>query len=328
MFPTRQLLFDKGVFLSYSLCHMANISVVIPIYRSAGILPELMMRLNNVLPSLAGNYEVIMVCDGSPDDSWKVVKDLSRAYPYLRGINLRKNFGQHNALLVGIRDAKHEVIVTMDDDLQHPPEEIRKLLEKLSEGHDVVYGTPRELQHNFFRNVSSTVTKYIMQRSMGHAAARKINAFRAFRTDLRKAFAHYNDKFVSIDILLTWGTNKFGCVEVEHKERHSGASGYSMKKLLLHASNLITSFSSLPLQIASIMGFLFMFLGGLIFIYVIINYIQNGGVVPGFTFIASMIALFSGVQLFSLGIIGEYISRIHFRSMGQPYAIVVERTDD
>src|SRR5687768_10274629 len=106
---------------------MANISVIIPIYRSAGILPELMLRLNSVLPAIAGSYEVIMVCDGSPDDSWKVIRELSRSYPYLKGINLRKNFGQHNALLVGVREARHEIIVTMDDDLQHPPEEIHKL---------------------------------------------------------------------------------------------------------------------------------------------------------------------------------------------------------
>jgi len=307
---------------------MRNLSVIIPIYRSAAILPVLMQRLNGVLPTIASSYEVILVCDGSPDDSWKVIKELSRTYPYLRGLNLRKNFGQHNAILLGVREAKHDVIVTMDDDLQHPPEEIHKLLAQLDKGYDVVYGTPEEMKHSFLRNFASTLTKYVMQHSMGHDNASKINAFRAFRTDLRKAFAHYNDKFVSIDILLTWGTNKFSSIDVEHNERHSGVSGYSLKKLLLHAANMITSFSSLPLQIASIMGFVFMFLGMLVFMYVIVNYFNTGGAVPGFAFIASMIAVFSGVQLFSLGIMGEYLSRIHFRSMGQPYAVVIESTDD
>lgn len=307
---------------------MHNLTVVIPVYRSESILPGLLARLEKVLPAIANNYEVIMVCDGSPDDSWETIKTLAKTYTYLKGINLRKNYGQHNAILVGIREAKYEIIVTMDDDLQHPPEEIHKLLKKLDEGHDVVYGTPEHLQHSALRNASSVVTKFVVQHSMGYENASKINAFRAFRTELREAFSNYRDKFISIDILLTWGTNNFSSVVVQHNERYSGISGYSLRKLLFHAVNLITSFSSLPLQIASIIGFVFMSLGMLILIYILINYINTGGSVPGFTFVSSMIAIFSGVQLFSLGVIGEYLSRIHFRSMGQPYAFIKEKTYD
>lgn len=307
---------------------MPNITVVIPVYLSSGILTELMTRLNNVLPSIASNYEVIMVCDGSPDDSWKIIKDLSRKYSYLKGINLTRNYGQHNALLVGIREANYEIIVSMDDDLQHPPEEIHALLRKLEDGYDVVYGTPQQLKHNSWRNLSSLVTKFAIKYSIGYENANKINAFRAFRTPIREAFSGYKDKFVSIDILLTWGTNKFASVAVKHDVRRSGASGYNFGKLVLHAINIITSFSALPLQIASIAGFIFMFFGIVVFGYVIIYYILHGGSVPGFTFTAAMIAIFSGVQLFSLGIMGEYLARIHFRSIGQPYALIRERTDE
>jgi glycosyltransferase involved in cell wall biosynthesis len=302
------------------------ISVVIPAYRSASILPELVARLDAAIRALAPEYEIILVCDGSPDDSWSVITQMAVQYPHVRGVNLARNYGQHNAILIGIREARYPVIVTMDDDLQHPPEEIHHLVAKLEEGHDVVYGIPQELKHGLFRNLSSVITKYAIQQAMGYKDANKMNAFRAFRTRLRDAFADYGDKFVSIDILLTWGTNKFTHVTVNHAPRSSGVSGYSFRKLLLHAMNIITSYSSLPLQIASLMGFVFMFLGLLIFGYVMISYLQNEGAVPGFTFIASMIAIFSGVQLFSLGIIGEYVARIHFRSMNQPYAIVQERT--
>ena len=302
------------------------LSVVIPVYRSAAILPELMARLHAVLPSLAPQYEVILICDGSPDTSWSVIQELALKYPYLRGINLAKNYGQHNAVLVGIREAVHPIIVTLDDDLQHLPEEIHKLIATLDKGFDVVYGTPVALKHSLLRNLASAISKGAIQQSIGYENASKINAFRAFRTHLRDAFANYNDKFVSIDILLTWGTNKFSSVTVQHDARHSGVSGYNFRKLLVHAVNIITSYSSLPLQIASVLGFIFMMIGLLIFGYVIISYLCSDGGVPGFTFIASMIAVFSGVQLFSLGILGEYLSRIHFRSMGQPYAMIQERT--
>lgn len=304
---------------------LSDLSIVIPVYRSMQILPQLAARLATTLPQLAGVYEVIFVCDGSPDDSWKVIQDIAKQYSFIRGINLAKNYGQHNALLVGIRDAKYKIIVTLDDDLQHPPEEIYKLLDKLQEGHDVVYGMPEELKHSATRNFASVTVQYIMNRAIGFEG--KPNAFRAFRTSLRDSFAGYRDKFVSIDVLLTWGTAKFSRVTVNHSERYHGESGYTLKKLTRHAINVITSFSALPLQFASLVGFVFMLFGMLAFIYVTVSYMIHKGVVPGFTFLASLISVFSGAQLFSLGIIGEYLSRVHFRSMGQPYGVIRDRTD-
>ncbi|MEZ0262958.1 MAG: glycosyltransferase family 2 protein, partial [Alphaproteobacteria bacterium] len=214
---------------------LSGLSVLIPVYRSAAILPELLARLAKVLPGLAKDYEVIMVCDGSPDDSWTVIKTLAGQYPFIRGLNLNKNYGQHNALLAAIRAARYDVILTMDDDLQHPPEEIHKLLQKLGEGPDVVYGTSAALQHSFARNISSKAIKYAMQQLMGYENAQKLSAFRAFRTALRNSFAEYRDRFVNIDILLTWATNRFSSVEVAVHPRHSGVSGYNVRKLLLHA---------------------------------------------------------------------------------------------
>jgi glycosyltransferase involved in cell wall biosynthesis len=306
---------------------LPGLSIIIPVYRSAAILPELAARLSKTLPGLASAYEVILVCDGSPDDSWKIIKDISLQYNFIRGINLSKNYGQHNALLIGIRDAQYGIIVTMDDDLQHPPEEIHKLLGKLESGYDVIYGVPEEMKHAAARNISSVMIKYIIRQMIGYKNASEINAFRAFRTDLREAFSGYRDKFVSIDVLLTWGTSKFSSVPVKHNERHSGVSGYSYRKLAFYAVNIITSFSSLPLQFASMVGFLFLLFGIAVFLYVTISYLMHGGSVPGFTFLASLISIFSGAQLFSLGIMGEYLSRIHFRSMGQPYGVIRERTD-
>lgn len=293
-------------------------SVVIPVYNSELTLAPLMERLAVVLPTIAEAYEVIMVNDGSRDGSWGVIQRLAEQYLFLHGINLMRNYGQHNALLCGIRTAQHDIVVTMDDDLQNPPEEIPKLIAKLEEGYDVVYGAPANLHHGFLRNQASQITKRVLQSAMGVSAASKVSAFRAFRTHLRQAFDNYEAPLVSIEVLLTWGTKSFGHVEVEHHPRTVGKSNYTVMKLITHAVNMITGFSTLPLQLASLAGFAFTLFGFAILVYVMGRYFVLGYSVPGFPFLASTIAVFSGVQLFSLGIIGEYLARLYKRGFNQP----------
>jgi len=235
-----------------------------------------------------------------------------------------RNYGQHNALLCGIRTTRYDLIVTMDDDLQHPPEEIPKLLAKLGEGFDVVYGTPQQEQHGLGRDMASWFTKLALQNVMGAEIARQVCAFRAFRAQVAKAFEHYEGSFVSIDVLLTWGTNRFAAIPVTHKPRKEGASGYTFRKLMTHAMNMMTGFSTMPLQIASLVGFIFTAFGFLVLAYVLARYLLSGNPVPGFPFLASIVAVFSGAQLFALGIIGEYLARMHFRSMQKPPYVVRE----
>jgi len=301
-----------------------GISVVVPVYKSEAILPDLVQRLSQALPSLAEEYELILVNDCSPDRSWEVISKLAEQYSWIHPINLMRNYGQHNALLCGIRAARYDVIVTMDDDLQHPPEEIPKLLDALAGGHDVVYGTPEQEQHGLGRDFASWVTKLALQNVMGAEVARQVSAFRVFRAEVAKAFAHYQGAFVSIDVLLTWGTNRFSIRTVRHDARKVGASGYTFRKLATHAMNMMTGFSTVPLQFASLVGFLFTLFGLGVLAYVLGRYLVQGGSVPGFPFLASIIALFSGAQLFALGIIGEYLARMHFRMMERPSYVVRE----
>jgi len=305
-----------------------RLSVVIPVYRSESILPELVRRLESVLEATADRFELILVNDSSPDRSWEVISDLARQHSWIRPINLMRNYGQHNALLCGIRAAQYDVIVTTDDDLQHPPEEIPKLLAKLAEGYDVVYGTPEREQHGFGRDLASWVTKLALQNVMGAEIARKVCAFRSFRSQVAKAFAHYEGSFVSIDVLLTWGTSRFASTPVNHRPRHQGTSGYTFRKLMTHAMNMMTGFSTMPLQLASLIGFVFTFFGLFVLAYVVIRYFLHGDPVPGFPFLASIITLFSGAQLFAVGIIGEYLARVHFRSMQKPPYVVRDREMD
>ena len=295
-----------------------RISVVVPVYNSATALARLVKTLQPVLDACCSTYELILVNDASPDQSWAAITELVRAYPWVHGINLMRNVGQHNALLCGIRAAQYEIIATIDDDLQNPPDQIPLLLTKLAEGFDVVYGTPEEEQHGLLRDLASIITKLVLQKAMGAEIARHISAFRVFRAQVREAFHDYKGPFVSIDVLLTWGTTRFGAMKVRHEPRREGVSGYTVKKLIVHALNMMTGFSVLPLQIASFIGFVFTVFGLAALMFVLGRYLIQGSVVPGFAFLASLIAVFSGAQLFALGIIGEYLARVHFRIMDRP----------
>jgi undecaprenyl-phosphate 4-deoxy-4-formamido-L-arabinose transferase len=288
------------------------------------ILPLLVQRLEPVLAACASQAELVLVNDGSEDRSWDVIRDLAQRHAWIRGICLMRNYGQHNALLCGIRAARYDVIITMDDDLQHPPEEIPKLLRTLEEGYDVVYGVPQSEAHDFWRRVASSVIKLALRGAMGVRVARSVSAFRAFRSRVRDAFGEYRGPFVCIDVLLSWGTTRFAAVPVAHHPRALGTSTYTFGKLIAHALNMLTGFSVLPLRLASGIGFGFVLFGIGILAYVLIRYLTLGTSVPGFPFLASALAIFSGVQLFVLGIIGEYLARMYFRMMERPTSVVRE----
>jgi len=307
--------------------HEPAVTIVVPCYRSERSLPNLIERIHQTMSAAEIPFEVVMVEDGSPDGTWNVIAGLARAYPFIRGFRLMRNSGQHNALLCGIRAGRGEVIVTIDDDLQNPPEEMPRLLSKLNEGYDVVYGAPYKEAHGFLRDFASQLTKLVLQKSMGAATARNISAYRAFRTRLRDAFAEYRGSFVSIDVLLTWGGARFTAIQVKHDPRTIGVSNYTLYALVVHALNMMTGFGTAPLQLASLLGFLFTMIGGITFVFVIGSYLLHGSPVQGFPFLASAIAIFSGAQLFALGIIGEYLARIHARTLDRPSFTIDSTTD-
>ncbi len=299
-----------------------NISVIVPVFNSVDSLKELNERLINVLNELNLIYEIIYVDDGSQDNSHGKLKELGHGAKRITLITFSKNYGQHNALLCGIREASYDTIITIDDDLQNPPEEIPKLLYKLNEGFDVVYGFPKKEKHGFLRNLASVFTKMALKTAMGIDNAKHVSSFRAFKTDLREAFHQYKGSFVSIDVLLSWGSNAFSAIPVDHNERRLGESNYTFRKLVQHALNMITGFSVLPLQIASIMGIVLAVFGLFVLIYVVGRFLLQGSPMPGFPFIASIISIFSGAQLLAIGIIGEYLARMHFRTMDKPQYLI------
>jgi len=306
---------------------MSSISVVIPVYNADLSLENLYLKLIPAMEAITKSFEVIMVDDGSRDGSWEIIMQLIDRDSRVRGIRLSRNYGQHNAVLCGIRAASFDIIVTMDDDLQNPATEIHLMLDKLAEGYDVVYGVPQRVEHGLLRSLASKLTKMALKSAMGMETARDVSPFRAFRTKLREGFKNYNSPFVFIDVLLTWTTSNFASVKVRHEPRRAKQSNYTLSMLIRHAINLITGFSIIPLQIASLIGFIFTLFGFGILGWVLGRYFITGTSIPGFPFLASIITIFSGAQLFTLGIFGEYLARIHFRTMDRPPYVVGQVID-
>jgi undecaprenyl-phosphate 4-deoxy-4-formamido-L-arabinose transferase len=302
-----------------------GVSVVVPTYKSPSTLDELVTRIAAVN---LGEYEVIVVDDGNDDSTWSEILRLSQTESSVIGLRLGRNYGQHSAILAGVRKAKYSQIVTLDDDLQNPPEEIPKLLAELKPGVDVVYGVSSEVRQNLFRRFTSKFTKAVFAKVLGFESAISISSFRVFRAQLKEGFAGDLGPHVSLDALLTWSTSRFSTVEVSHHPRRVGKSNYSLAKLIRFMLDTATSYSTRPLRLATTIGFITTLFGLLLLVWVVGNAIFVGDSVPGFPFLAASIAVFSGVQLVVLGILGEYLGKIHFRAMNKPTFSVSETTQD
>jgi undecaprenyl-phosphate 4-deoxy-4-formamido-L-arabinose transferase len=284
-------------------------------------------RLLEVMPNVAADYEVILVVDGSPDNTWPVAHSLAMRHNPVRAIHLTRNYSQHNALVAGIRSARYDITVTMDDDLQHPPEEVPRLLATLADDVDLVYGVAREEEHNFARNITSRMVKVGMSSVLGVKDAKHLSAFRAFRTFLRDGFDTLRGPHVSVDVALSWSTTRTTVVTVRMDERSDGRSGYTFRTLVRHALNMVLGYSVAPLRLVTYLGLAIGTGGLLIVVRLLWLYYQGETVVAGFTTLACLIALFSSAQLVATGVLGEYIGRIHSHGIGRPTYVIRDRTE-
>lgn len=304
-----------------------RVSIVIPCYRSEGTLRPVVEGVFEALGDGGPNrtveaFEVLLVVDGSPDGTAKVARDLTAQHPAVRTIELRRNYGQHNALLAGIALARHEVVVTMDDDLQHRPDEISALLRPLERGDaDLVYGVARQEEHGVWRSTASRVVKRGLSLA-GVPRAEDVSAFRAFWTAQREGFSRAEDPYVSLDVMLSWTTTSIARVVVEMDQRTVGRSSYTLRSLIRHSMNMVTGYSNVPLRVVAWLGGVSAAIGAVLGLVVLWKFVVGDTTVAGFTTIASMVAMFSGAQMLSLGIIGEYIGRLHTRSTGKPTYVV------
>ncbi|MFI6796249.1 glycosyltransferase family 2 protein [Streptosporangium canum] len=306
---------------------MNSVSVVIPCYRSEQTLPVLVDRLLAVLSTAAPVSEVILVVDGSPDRTWEVAQQLADRHETVRALLLARNYGQHNALVAGIRSARYDTVVTMDDDLQHPPEEIPELLAGLKPDLDIVYAVPRAGTHGFIRDLASKSLKIGLSGRFGEATGQDICAFRAFRSFLRESLDGVAGPHALIDISFSWATMRVGTVPVNMERRPVGRSNYTVPMLIRHAVHVMIGYSTIPLRLVTYFGLLVGALGAILLTVFLWNYWWGDSTLKGFTSIASMISLFASAQMVALGIIGEYLGRIHVERMGRPTYIVRERSE-
>lgn len=299
-----------------------DVSVVVPVYNSRATVRLLLERLTRALEAVGNRYEIVLVDDGSSDDSWAAIESARVAWgDRVVAVQLMRNYGQHNALMCGLKLARGRYVVTMDDDLQNPPEELHRLLSHIEQhGLDLVYGTSGERRHAGWRNLGSAVV-WRFYRTVFRSSITP-TPFRVMRHQLVRSVLFYDLNFTYLDGLLAWCTTRIGAVPVEHHDRAQGHSGYTLRKLLLLALNLYTNFSLLPLQIVSAVGFFTSLAGFAVGIYYVIQYIAMNIAVPGFASTIVAVLVLGGVQLLALGVIGEYLGRLHLNVNRKPQYVV------
>lgn len=295
-----------------------KLSIVIPVYQGEKTLTELFAKIRSVLDKRF-YYEVIPVWDCGPDNSWEVIQKLALDYPNLvKPVALTRNYGQHNAIIAGISQAKGDFIVTMDEDLQHQPEDIIKMLDvQQKTGCDVVYGNPRHRKHALWRNWTSGLLKMALRLALPDLPS-YYSAYRLIRRDIAGQLEHMKNSFTFLDGYLSWITSSFAECPVEHHDRFAGKSGYTFKKLVAHTIVIMVTFSNLPLRLLVALSIMIFGSASCYALYVIWGALFSDHYSPGFPSIIVAICMGIGLILGAMGIIGEYIYQINQKTTKRP----------
>lgn len=303
-----------------------EISVVVPVYRSEGTLEALCKRISDAVAPLDPHFEILLVEDCGGDGSWAEIERLSAQDPHLKGFQLSRNFGQHAATLCGITHSKGRWVATLDDDLEQLPECLPQLYAKAQEGYDLVYGVYPERTHKAWRNLTSHLARWLFNKaipSLNHA----YTSYRFIRGDIARSLAQFDSPFPFVDGYLSWLTNRYATVEVPHGNRLQGSSNYTFRKLLGHTMNIFVTFSDLPLKMATWVGFFFSSIGLLWLAGIVFGKVFGFITVSGYASLMAAIVLFGGIQLLILGILGEYLGRMNFKSSRKPLYLVGRTTE-
>lgn len=303
-----------------------TVSFVIPCYRSEHTLENVVAEIHKTLKDMEQyDYEIILVNDCSPDGTWAVIRRICQGNNRIRGINFARNFGQHAALMAGLRQSSGDYVVCLDDDGQTPAEEVGKLLGKLEEGYDAVYASYAHKQHSLFRNLGSKVNELMTRIMLEKPRELYISSYFAVRRFVVEDMVRYENSYPYVIGLVLRATKNITNVEVSHRERQEGSSGYNLKKLLGLWFNGFTAFSVKPLRIATCIGCLSAAVGFLYGLYTIIKRLVNPQVPMGFSSTMAAIVFFGGMIMIMLGLIGEYIGRIYISLNNSPQYVIRER---
>ena len=289
---------------------MSKVSFVIPCYRSAKTIGGVVNEIESTMAQLSYEYEIVLVNDSSPDDTFAVISALAEADGHITAVDLAKNFGQHAALMCGIRHSSGDVLVCLDDDGQTPADEVGKLLEKIEAGYDVVYASYDHKQHSGFRNFGSRVNAWMTEIMLGKPKELSLTSYFAAKRFIADEMLRYENCFPYVMGLVLRSTKNICNVPVNHRSREQGQSGYTLGKLLSLWMNGFTSFSIKPLRIATYFGALTAFAGFIYAIIIVIRHFAVGMAPLGWSSTTALLLLLGGVILLVLGLIGEYIGRI------------------
>lgn len=305
------------------------ISFVIPCYRSAQTIRGVVEEAAAAMAELSGyDYEMILVNDCSPDETFLVIRDLCKEDSRIKGLNLAKNFGQHAALMAGFRHVKGDIVVCLDDDGQTPANEVGKLLAALEAGADVVYAKYNHKQHSWFRNFGSKINELMTRFMLGKPKDLYLSSYFAARRFVIDEVARYQNAYPYVIGLVLRATKSIVNVNVTHREREIGTSGYTFGKLLHLWINGFTSFSVKPLRVATMMGAFFAVFGFIYTVYTIIKKFINPAVPAGFSALMSAIMVIGGMLMLMLGLVGEYIGRIYVCMNSSPQYVIKEAINE
>lgn len=304
------------------------LSIVVPVYRSAPILPQLVAQVEAEMAreGLAGRFELVLVNDCSPDDSWRVIRAQAEAHPFVRGITLRRNAGQHNAIMAGLHQVRGEYIVLMDDDLQHPPSAIADLLKALASGYDVCYTNYLNRRHAAWKKLGSRFNDWVATLLIGKPSGLYLSSFKGMRREIVREVIRYDGPYTYIDGLILDVTRSITTVDIVHQERAEGESNYTLRKLIGLWMKMATSFSVFPLRLATYAGFTLSAVSMFMIIVVIIRKMHHPEFPAGWSSLLATVLFIGGIQTLCIGMIGEYLGRAYLKLNGKPQFVIGNTT--
>lgn len=300
-----------------------KISVVIPCYKSEKTVEIVLQKAVDTLEKYAGDYEIIAVNDGSPDHTWDVLQHCAKENSHIKVINLAKNYGQHSALMAGYRQVTGDIVVGLDDDGEHDPNDMFKLIDKLHEGYDYVCAIwPQGKKSSIFRNVGTKLNNWMAASLIGKPRNVELSSFYVERRFVTDQIAKCTNPFPYIAGLLLQATNNLANVELPKHERISGTSGYNLKKLLALWINGFTAFSVKPLRVATLTGAMCSLIGFLYIAYILLRKLIFNDILLGYSSLVAIILFMGGMIMLMLGMVGEYVGRIYILANSAPQYVI------
>ncbi len=303
---------------------LPRVSIVIPVYQGAGTIGELVESLAVKLDGLY-RLEIVLVVDGSPDNSADVCRNLATHVPCVRFLNLSRNFSEHNAVMAGLNHATGDYIVVMDDDFQNPPSEVPKLVDEVQKGYDVVYSHYAVKRHSVLRNFGSRMHDLVASVLLDKPRHLYLSSFKVLSRFVVDELVKYDGPYPYIDGLVLRITSNYSRVLVRHEPRRAGSSGYTLRKLVSLYLNMFTNFSILPLRLASCAGLITSLVGLALAVVFVVEKLRDPTVPVGWASMIVSLFIIGGIQLFALGMIGEYLGRLFLKDNGRPQFVIREQ---